>query len=467
MKAAVFRLLCLLLVFFSIESILAGERVPNEFLVRYREEPSRLFASGLVGSPRDVHVISDHRPGRWLQIWIESREQVDVLQSLREHPEVVSVTPNFWIDLDGAEPVDRLLPTMQQWSLDQIHLRDAWARAGNRGSRKIVVALIDAGVDASHPDLAGRLLPGYNFVDNNRDTSDVTGHGTHCAGIIGAHGNVEGASPEVSILPVRFVNEAGRGDTAAAIKGIDYAVQHHVDVISASWGAKMSEEDAGPMVESIARARNAGIAFVAAAGNQGNDNDQFASFPANANLSNVISVTSTGEHDERSDFANFGSHSVHIGAPGQSIVSTLPGGRYGEKSGTSMATPLVAGLVAFLKAQDPTLTAEQVGALLQLTGEKANATDACHCRVDARGAVNAFFAKSLFIYPASARLKEGARRRFGARFGHPPYRFQVSNSQVAEISRDGILHARHAGTTTVSVVDRDGHQSTSFEIQVK
>lgn len=440
----------------------AAERVPGEYLVRYRQEPTRLFSAGLIGAPRDVHLITDYRRGRWLQIHVGPGGEARLLKGLRGHPDVVSVTPNFQLESyrESAEA------PLRQWAVEQVHLREAWARAGNYGSRKVVVAVIDAGVDPRHPDLAPRLVPGYNFVDDNEDTSDVTGHGTHCAGIVGAHGGVEGASPDVSIMPIRFIESNGRGDMATAIKAIDYAALRHVDVVSASWGANMSEEEAGPLIEAIERAGAAGVAFVAAAGNNGDDNDEFETFPANANLANVISVTSTGAHDERSTFANFGAHAVHLAAPGQDVLSTLRDGKYGTKSGTSMAAPLVAGLIAFLKAQEPTLSAEQAGALLQQAGDKAFVINACHCRVNAAASVGILLEKTLFIYPSSARLTKGARRRFGARFGHPPYRFEVADSEVAEISEEGVLRALREGTTTVTVTDRDGHRSRTFDVQV-
>ena len=277
---------------------------------------------------------------------------------------------------------------------------------------------------------------------------------------------VFGISPEVSLMPIRFLNSNGNGDLATAVRAIDYAIAQHVDVLSASWGAHLSASEATPLIEAIQRANLAGIGFVAAAGNNSESNDDYDTFPANVNLPNVISVTSTGQQDERSIWANFGIRSVHIAAPGHDILSTLPGGAYGLLSGTSMAAPLVAGLVAFLKAQDPALTGAQARALLQVTGEKALVINACHCRIDALAAVNALLSRKLFIFPASAYLKLGETQQFRGHFGRAPYKFTLSNSSLGTISEAGLFQAVQAGTTTVTVADRDGNQATSFNVDV-
>ena len=229
------------------------------------------------------------------------------------------------------------------------------------------------------------MVQGYNFKDNNNDPMDKTspggnpGHGTHCSGIIGGtgliDGGIEGISPVVSIMPLRFLDESGQGDIDSAIKAIDYAVQQKVAVISASWGATIGADQAKPLVEAIKRADDAGIIFVAAAANDGADNDTVSVFPANSGLPGTITVGATDSNDTKPSWSNYGVKSVHVSAPGDSIMSSLPGNQYGNLSGTSMATPLVSGLVALLKAQDPTLTGVQTRALLQLTGAKISMED--------------------------------------------------------------------------------------------
>src|SRR5690606_15653783 len=145
------------------------------------------------------------------------------------------------------------------------------------------------------------------------------------------------------------------------------AIEKGAHVISASWGATIPRSQAQPLIEAIKRATDKGIIFVAAAANDGKNNDKTDVFPANAGFDNMISVAASGASDAKPSWSNYGKSSVHVAAPGENIMSTLPADKYGNLSGTSMATPLVAGLVALLKSQDMSLTGSQVRALLQTT----------------------------------------------------------------------------------------------------
>jgi len=253
------------------------------------------------------------------------------------------------------------------------------------GSRSIIVAVIDTGVDYNHPDLTVNMwrnpreiagngidddgngfvddIYGADFHNNDANPFDDNGHGTHVAGTIGAAGNnslgVIGVSPNVQIMALKFLGANGSGSTSSAIKAIDYAVANGAKIINASWGGGGGAQG-DALYLAIQRAQNAGVLFVAAAGNSTSNNDVYASWPANYNLANVISVAATDRNDNLASFSNYGATTVDLGAPGVAIVSTTPGGNYASYSGTSMATPHVAGAAALVWAANPSWTYLQV-----------------------------------------------------------------------------------------------------------
>ncbi|MBX3245425.1 MAG: S8 family serine peptidase, partial [Acidobacteria bacterium] len=207
---------------------------------------------------------------------------------------------------------------------------------------------------------------GFNAADNLADPMDDNGHGTHCAGIIGAEGDngigIVGVNWKVRIMPLKFLGRGGFGSTKDAIESINYAVDRkkkgvNVRIISASWGSTMRSK---ALEDAIRAAGEHGILFVAAAGNSGTDNDKRPHFPSNYDLPNVISVAALDRTDSLASFSNFGANTVHVAAPGKEIVSTWLKGSYREASGTSMATPHVAGIAALLLAADPDISVEKL-----------------------------------------------------------------------------------------------------------
>jgi thermitase len=249
-----------------------------------------------------------------------------------------------------------------------------------KGSHDIVVAIIDTGIDYTHPDLQGniwektvqgKVIHGMNAITGVMDPKDDHYHGTHCAGTIGGVGNngtgVAGVSWNVSLMGVKFLDKNGSGTTADAIKAIDFARENGANVMSNSWGGGGSSQ---ALYDAIKRAYDAGIVFVAAAGNESADNDSTPSYPANYKIGNVISVAASTNLDTMASFSNYGATTVHLAAPGLNITSTTPGNTYKTISGTSMATPHVSGAVALLLAKEPTLTPDQVRARLVSSVDK-------------------------------------------------------------------------------------------------
>lgn len=257
------------------------------------------------------------------------------------------------------------------------------------GDAGVVVAVIDTGVDYNHVDLndniwrnpgeiAGNSLDddgngfvddvfGWDFVNNDNAPMDDNGHGTHVAGTIAGEGNnnngVAGVTWNTSIMALKFLNAAGSGFLSHAVKAVNYATMMrssygvNVRATNNSWGGGGFYTS---MFNAVKAANNAGILFVAAAGNDANNNDSSPQFPANYNVPNVLSVAATDRNDRLASFSNYGRNTVHLAAPGVSIYSTLPNNRYGSYSGTSMAAPHVTGVAALLWAHNPNLSVSDV-----------------------------------------------------------------------------------------------------------
>lgn len=276
------------------------------------------------------------------------------------------------------------------WGMEKIDAEKAWEIG--KGSNRVLVGVIDTGLDYNHPDIRKNVwtnpgesgldengldkskngiddddngyiddFRGWDFVNNDNDPMDDNQHGTHCAGTIGAIGNndkgVVGVNWEVSLVGIKFLSGSGTGSLADAVKSIDYATELGAFLTNNSWGGGGYSQ---AMYDAIERAEKADVLFVAAAGNSGTDNDDQAHYPSNYPLANVIAVAASTEDDKLASFSQYGFESVHLAAPGEDILSTVPGGRYASFSGTSMATPHVAGAAALIKSLYPQLSGEEI-----------------------------------------------------------------------------------------------------------
>jgi len=202
---------------------------------------------------------------------------------------------------------------------------------------------------------------GWNFVNDTNRPDDDNNHGTHVAGIIGATGNnatgVTGVAWVTQMMAIKFMNDEGRGSIGSFIAGLDYAVTKGAKVSNNSWAGGTFTS---LLYEAIAEARDRGHVYVAAAGNAGTNIDINHSYPASYDVTNMIVVASSNRSDGHSTFSNYGVGTVDLSAPGEGILSTLPGNRYGVMSGTSMAAPHVTGTVALVWARNPSWTSAQV-----------------------------------------------------------------------------------------------------------
>lgn len=272
------------------------------------------------------------------------------------------------LSLDSyADPVEtRNIVLKENWGIKKIEAEKSWnisSLGKNKNNKKIVVAIIDTGVDMNHPDLKDNIwvnpkeipnnridddgngfiddVNGWNFVAENNKPLDSHGHGTHIAGI------VKSVAPQVSIMVLKYFDPKSLSDKnlSNTVRAIDYAVQNGAQIINYSGGGfgKNPEEEAA-----IKRAKEKNILFVAAAGNETLNSDHDHFYPADYDLSNIISVASLTQESNLVDSSNFGVQTVDIAAPGKDIFSTLPNGRYGHMTGTSQATAFVTGALAIL-----------------------------------------------------------------------------------------------------------------------
>jgi len=242
------------------------------------------------------------------------------------------------------------------WGVDHIEADLTWPEATGAGvtGAGIDVAVIDTGIDAGHPDLAGSVVAGRSFLNNGSEYdsyADDNGHGTHVAGTIGARANgagVIGVAPQVSFFVAKVLDSGGSGYYSDIIAGINWATQKGVDVINMSLGGTA---DVQAMEDAVNAAYAANILVVAAAGNEGGSlRRDTVIYPAK--YDSVVAVAATDSADVRASFSSTGP-AVEIAAPGVGIMSTIPGGGYASWSGTSMATPHVAGAAALAWSMSP------------------------------------------------------------------------------------------------------------------
>lgn len=280
-----------------------------------------------------------------------------------------------------------------QWGAALTEAPTAWAVT--KGSASVVVAVLDTGVDLSHPDLQGALVPGYDFVNEDADPSDDNGHGTGIAGIVAARaGNGLGGAgfcPRCSVMPVKVVSAAGWASDVDVAPGITWAVDHGANVISMSFGGTYSSTIASAIDYATAR----GVLVVAAAGNNGNSN----SFYPAANTG-VLSVAGTQPDDQLYSWSNYGPW-VSVAAPGCDLT-TIRGGQYGEFCGTSASAPVVSGLAGLAMSYSPSSSAQAIK--LAITSSARTVSGVTNGRVNVANTLAALGATFLPAPPAPASL---------------------------------------------------------------
>jgi subtilase family serine protease len=390
---------------FERETVNGRDVVAREVLVKFRQPPSALDLTQIraEGDASDVRSIG--RAGI-VRLRSRSRNVPALLAALRRRPDVAYAEPNFIVHLT-SEPNDPQYP--QLWALKNvgqifegiagvpgadIHAVPAWGIS--LGSTANVVAVIDTGIDYTHPDLVANLWSaptaftvdidgapitcaagthGFNAITGTCDPRDDEDHGSHVSGTIGATGDngtgVVGINWTTRLMAIRFIDATGNGTTEDAIASVEFAIavkqrfaatgEANIRVLSNSWGGYDFSQ---ALLDEVNAANDADMLFVAGAGNDGTDNNLDPFYPASFDAPNVISVAATDNTDDLAWFSNYGSSTVNLGAPGVDILSTIRNGQYAFLSGTSMATPHVSGAAALLLSACTLDTASVKEALL-------------------------------------------------------------------------------------------------------
>jgi subtilisin family serine protease len=383
--------------------------VPGEVLVRYRNEAVAKAESNKVRTlslenktvPVRIERLkgADIVPGlRLARVEATETETLAAIAALKRRPDVLYAEPNYIWKADRT-PNDPRFISNELYGLSKINAPVAWDTT--TGSSGVVVGIVDEGVDIAHPDLTANIwtnpdpgsipgisgdLHGYDFVAGS-GTIPANQHATHVAGTVGATGDngtgVVGVNWAVRLMSLRTLGPLD-GDVADAVSAYSYAKQMrelwvssggtrgaNIRVLNNSYGGTGFSQSAFDAIEQL---NQAGILFVASAGNidDGNtNNDVTPHYPSDYYLPNVISVAATDQNDQIPlDLSHVGQNTVHLGAPGEGILSTLPGSAYATFSGTSMAAPHVSGSAALLWAHNPSLSVQQVKSLLIFNGDQ-------------------------------------------------------------------------------------------------
>lgn len=314
-----------------------------------------------------VHVVS-----------VPPQAEEAVARALSKHPKISFAEPDALIPPDDTIPNDPKY--VSQWHLPLMKAPAAWDYTLGDG---VVAAVLDTGVDGTHPDLAGKLVPGWNLYDNNADTSDVYGHGTNVAGVIGAAANnalgVASLAWNTKIMPVRISQPDGYAYYSTIASGLTWAADHGARVANISYMVTGSST----VTSAADYFRKKGGLVFASAGNTG----ALESTPENPT---IISVSATTSTDTKASWSSYGNY-IDVAAPGSGILTTAKGGGYASVSGTSFSSPAAAAVGALLFSLNPTLSPDQVERLLEETavdlGTAGWDTYYGHGRVDAQAAV--------------------------------------------------------------------------------
>ncbi len=362
-------------------------RRAGEMIIRFREGVSEHEKNAIVGARGARRKKTLRGRSRIEKLELSARQEPEAIAAeLRSLPAVELAEPNYLISRDELLPNDPQFS--EQWALRNIgqsgglvnsDISAAQAWETTTGAPTTVVAVIDSGIDFTHPDLQNNQwtntaetadgsdndnnglvddLHGWDWVAGGGKVIDEQGHGTIVAGIIAAQGNngvgIAGVMWRAALMSLRVLDNTGTGSVADAVEAMDYAVDYGAQIINCSWG---TDEVSMALKDAIQRAGTKGVVVVSSAGNSGRDIEGAPYYPSSFGLSNQISVAATDNFDRLASWSNYGGTHVTVAAPGVGVLTTRMGGGYTTVSGTSAAAPIVAGVAGLIKTQRWWLTA--------------------------------------------------------------------------------------------------------------
>ncbi len=446
----------------------------EEFIVRFNDH-SRSVQNLQLLKDADLKII-DEIPQ--LDIFVvESTTDSPALGKIRNSTEVKYVEKNVQIYLTDTKPNDSSYT--KQWHHKNILSEKAWDVS--TGSKDIVVAVIDTGISLNHPELKNNIwvntkeiagnnidddqngyvddVKGWDFANKDNNPEDGHSHGSHCAGLIGAEGNnktgVAGVNWKVKLMALQFFKASGAAVDSDGAKAIVYAADNGARIISASWG---SEEPTKSIEDAIIYAGQKGVLFVAAAGNNKSQADRKRFFPSGYYLPNIISVGASTSTNGVAEFSNYGLHSVHVASPGLNIFSTSLKATYETMSGTSMATPIVAGVAALSLSVKPDLSMKDLrNALLNAVVPNKNwkSKTATGGIIQANSAVNQLLLPQAQIWPKLMRVKVGTQLPMSS-FGATNPVWRSVNNAVATVDSNGVVTAVSEGSVEINYMNGGG-----------
>ncbi|WP_270180973.1 S8 family peptidase [Alkalihalobacillus sp. CinArs1] len=348
---------------------------PQELIVHFNESVNSTYAKEIV-KKAGGNVIETTDDFFVVKV---NGNAAQAIKALEKNPHVDYAEENSMFHVSYT-PNDPFFSS-EQYAPQKVKAPAAWDVSQSSSSVKI--AVIDTGVDYNHPDLSGKVIKGYDFADNDNDPMDEHYHGTHVSGIAAANTNngigIAGLAPKASILSVRVLDESGSGSLDDVAQGIRYSADQGAQVINLSLGGILGSQT---LKDAVNYAWNKGSVVVAAAGNESTPKPSYPAY-----YSNAIAVAATDQNDMIAYYSNYGTW-VDIAAPGSSVYSTMPGNSYDNLSGTSMASPVVAGVAGLLASQGR--SASEIRTALEETADTVTGTGTLfqNGRVNAEGAVN-------------------------------------------------------------------------------
>jgi thermitase len=357
-----------------------SEFVPGEVLVKFKRDAPRISVQAAL-SAQDARAVGQVRALGVQRLRVPEGQELTIIASLRHHPLVEYAEPNYIIRA-VLDPNDPYFPD-NQWGLTKIGAPQAWDVT--TGSSDLTIAIVDSGIDLDHPDLSGKIIVGYDYVNGDWVPDDDYGHGTHVAGIAAAWTNngegMAGVSWGARLMALKVLDAEGYGSYANVASAVTYAADHGAKIINLSLGGSSGNQT---LHDALIYAHDAGCMVVAATGND------VGAVLYPAKYAEAFAVAATDSNDVWAWFSNYGPE-VDVAAPGVGIYSTYFGGGYTSESGTSMATPHVAGLAALIWSEYPGYTNDQVEGRIETTAVDLGAPGwdpyYGHGRIDAHAAL--------------------------------------------------------------------------------